>query len=301
MKKVMFMLLVAAAAFGYTFPGAFPYDALVTYDHGAMPLIPGALHLSANPTYWTASKYYYEDSLELEDDDIGGTYNIIAVPIDLGYSINERILVDLTLQFLMPKFTPDEGDAVDASGLGDVWVKGRYIAPVGNMYLGGRLGVKIPVGKVDYEDENLELGDDQMDIDVAVIGAMAPEVGFAMNGALGFRYRMDQTIDLPEPLEDATYTPGMLIYANLEPGYSMGKEKAFQIYVPIEYEMSMTAKADDEEIEDSETSGLALGLAPKYTLDLNNTIGLKFLYPLMGDDVYQAMQVGLTYEGYIVF
>jgi hypothetical protein len=326
------MVLAAGMAFGYTMPGAFPYDALVTYDHGGMPVTAGALHIAASPTYWMASKAYDKDG---EAEDLGYSYvdpisgdtivvteddTLIALPIDLGYGITDRILVDLTVQLLMPKATPSEGDAVDASGLGDVWVKGRYIAPLGgNAYLGPRLGIKIPVGKVDLDDENLELGDNQMDIDIAAVGAILPtEAGFAGNGQIGLRYRMKGSYEYemvnpvnPEEMITVKYdeTPGMLIYTLLEPGYSMGIEKAFQIYVPILYETSMAVKSqaiepeegDEETVEDSETSGLAVGLAPKYTLDANNTIGLKFLYPLMGKNVPQAMNIGLTYEGYIPF
>lgn len=320
MKNVFIILtglvLAAGMAFGYTMPGAFPYDALVTYDHGGMPVKAGALHISANPSYWMASKYYDIDGEAQEYD---GDLTLIAVPIDLGYAINDRILVDLTVQFLMPKFAPSDGDEVSSSGLGDLWVKGRYIAPMGNGYLGGRLGIKAPIGKYkDLEDDEFALGDGQIDVDLALVGAIMPEgAGFAGNGQIGFRYRMKGsytgvvTIGTQTYEYDYDYTPGMLIYTQLEPGYSMGTEKAFQIYLPILYETSMADKAaitsppefetEEETVEDSETSGLAIGLAPKYTLDANNTIGLKFLYPLMGKNVDQAMNIGLTYEGYIPF
>jgi hypothetical protein len=207
-------------------------------------------------------------------------------------------MADVTVQFLMPKFKPETGDETSASGLGDVWVKGRYVAPVGNMNLGGRLGVKIPVGKYDLEDEDMELGDDQMDIDVGLIAGMAPEgAGFAGLGQLGFRYRMAQSIDTI--IGSVDYTPGMLIYTQLEPGYMFNE--MLGVYVPILYETSMADKLDSDEVTDSETSGLAVGLAPKYALDQNNTIGLKFLYPVMGTNVPQAMNIGVTYEGNIAF
>jgi len=128
-----------------------------------------------------------------------------------------------------------------------------------------------------------------------------------MNGQLGFRYRVPrtETVYAEDPLNpgqlmelEEEYTPGMLIYFHAEPGYTMGPTN-FQVYVPIGYEMSMTAKWEGEELEDSETSGLYVGLAPKYGIDSNNLLGVKFLYPLMGNDVPKSMLVGLTYEGYI--
>jgi len=306
MRKMMllaaFVMLGAATAFGYTFPGAFVYDGLITYDHGGMPVVPNALHFNVGAGYLTFSQYWDVDEITGEKElvDLDGSVSIIGVPIDIGYAFNENILVDVTLQVLSTTEAPDEGDSLSATGLGDLWVKGRYLAPVGeNFNLGGRLGVKIPVGKVDYTDDKPELGDDQMDIDVALVAGMYPEEGFVMNGQVGFRYRMKQTIEIeimPGQTLDFEVTPGMLIYLDVEPGYSFG---AFDIYVPIGYEMSTAVKVDDETADYSETNGLYLGLAPKYALDANNTLGVKFLYPLMGKEVPKSMLVGVTYEGYI--
>lgn len=316
MRKMMlltaFVLLGAAVAFGYTFPEAFVYDGLITYDHLGMPLVPNSLHFNVGAGYLMFSEAWLMNPVteEYELTDIGDV-SIIGVPIDVGYAINENILVDVTLQVLSTTVKPTAvGDPppeeTSAMGLGDVWVKGRYLAPVGeNFNLGGRLAVKIPVGKVDYTDEDNkpELGDGQMDIDVAAVAGIFHDEGFVMGGQVGFRYRMTetQTLLVPDPLTpgltiDVDYTPGMMIYLDTETGYSFGD---FAVYVPLGYEMTMASKTDDETDEDSETNGLYLGLAPKYALDANNTLGLKFLYPLMGQNVPKSMLVGLTYEGYI--
>jgi hypothetical protein len=301
MRKMMllaaFLMLGAATAFGYTFPEAFVYDGLITYDHGGMPVVANALHFNVGAGYLMFNEMY---DLDGEAVEMGGDISIIGVPIDVGYAIDENILVDVTLQVLSTSVTPDVGDSMSATGLGDVWVKGRYLAPVGEDFnLGGRLGVKIPVGKVDYDDDKPELGDNQMDIDVALVAGMYPDEGFVMNGQVGFRYRMKETVEMeifPGVTEEFEYTPGMLIYLDVEPGYSFGE---FDVYVPIGYEMTMAAKFDGDDVDDSETSGLYVGIAPKYALDVNNTIGIKFLYPLMGKIVPKSMLVGATYEGYI--
>jgi hypothetical protein len=301
MRKMMllaaFVMCGAAVAFGYTFPEAFVYDGLITYDHGGMPFAANALHFNVGAGYLMYSEVY---DLDGEAQDIMGDVSIVGVPIDIGYGINDRILVDVTIQVLSTSIKPDFGDDMSATGLGDVWVKGRYLAPVGeNVDLGGRLGVKVPVGKYDLEDDKPELGDDQMDIDVALVAGMYPEMGFVLNGQLGFRYRMKQTYEIevvPGVTQEVEYTPGIMIYLDVEPGYSFGM---FDVFVPIGYEMTMAAKGDGETIEDSETSGLYVGVAPKYALDENNTIGIKFLYPLMGKLVPKSMLVGATYEGYI--
>ena len=300
MRKMMlltaFVMLGAAMAFGYTFPDAFVYDGLITYDHLGMPLVANSLHFNVGAGYLMFSEYYDKDG---EAQDAFGDVSIIAVPIDVGYAINENILVDVTLQVLSTTVKPDFFEEESAMGLGDVWVKGRYLAPIsGNANLGGRLAVKIPVGKVD-DGTKPDLGDNQMDIDVAAVAGIFHDEGFVMGGQLGFRYRMKETIEeeiMPGQTEEFDFTPGMLIYLDTETGYSFGN---FEVYVPLGYEMSMKDKFDDEEFDDSETSGLYVGLAPKFAVDANNKLGLKFLYPLMGKNVPKSMLVGLTYEGYI--
>ncbi|MGD8717515.1 MAG: transporter [Candidatus Zixiibacteriota bacterium] len=322
MRKSIFaialLLVGAGCAFGIieggaTFPNSWLYDGLITYDHMGVPPTPNAFHVNAGIGYMTAGEYYDHDG---EARDMEGDGTFITVPIDIGYAINENILLDVTLQFLSSTISDDSGFGEDysAAGLGDVWVKGRYIAPVGGFNLGARLGVKVPVGKVDYEDDKPELGDGQMDIDVAAVAGMCPDRGFAFNGQLGYRHRMAEEVTLAAPEEgesyDVKFTPGNLIYLHLEPGYTMGSDN-FSVYMPVGYMTSGGTKAEVEgetnNIDDSETSGLYLGLAPKYGIDANNTVGVKFLYPIMGTGggieagpyLLKTMSIGVTYEGYL--
>jgi len=302
MGKAIFVvaltLACAGLAFGYTYShpllyGMWVYDGLATYDHGGMPLTPNALHFNVGVGYLMASEGFDEDG---DTGDLGADLSVIGVPIDVGYAFDERILVDVTLQVLSTSYSW-EGEDWSAAGLGDVWVKGRYIAPVDSFNLGGRLGVKIPVGKVDYAwDADPPLGDDQMDIDVAAVGSTYPDEGFAFNGQFGFRYRMPA--DIGDEGETFELTPGMMIYFDLNPGYTMGPEN-FQIYVPIGYFMTTDWKVDGETAEDSAENGLYVGVAPKYGIDANNVLGLKFLYPIMGTNTLKSTLIGLTYEGYL--
>ena len=301
-------LAAAGAAFGYTMPTLAPYDALISVDHGGTAIIPGTFHVNAGIGYWSASKMWDADG-ESWDDDAKPT--AILVPIDLGYAFNEFLLADVTVEIDGPSYkgvnaTTGAEETFSTFGLGDVWVKGRYLFPGGNGWTyGPRLGVKIPVGKVDDESGKPDLGDDQMDIDVAAVGAMDNEsLMFKFNGQLGFRYRMKRTltIELPPPLEpvDVDYVPGMMIYTHLEPGIALGDGK-FRIFIPIGYETSMAAKLDDETVDKSETSMLYAGLGPRYRLDENNDLGLKLFYPVMGANVEQAMYFTLNYEAFIKF
>jgi hypothetical protein len=196
-------------------------------------------------------------------------------------------------------------------GLGDIWVKARGLWETAtDFYLGPRLAVKIPVGKVDYESTKPYLGDDQMDVDVALVaGKYGESTKFVMSGQVGFRYRMKTTVTVPGyiPTFEYDYTPGMMIYLHAEPGMAVSSDQAFQIYVPIGYEMSLEDKVDlptawpglGPAPQDLDHSSLYLGLYPKYQLDDRNSLGLKFMYPVMGNNSPQGMYFTLTYGGFI--
>jgi hypothetical protein len=313
----MFAAGIASAIIwdGGTFPSAWVYDGLITRDPMGLPPVPNALHFNVGAGYMMASKYFDQDG---DAEDLGGERTLIAVPVDVGYAVNQRILVDITFQLLSysEKWDPDPpefyGTEYSTAGLGDIWVKGRYIAPLGRFNVGGRLGVKVPIGKVDYFDFDPELGDGQMDIDVAAVGSLYPDKGFAFNGQVGFRYRTEDSnfyvySEQAERLE-IDYKPGLLTYLHLEPGYSLGREY-FQVYVPIGFMMTTTVKSGATGVADSNTNGFYAGVAPKYGLDANNTLGVKFLYPIVGtagDPIYllspelhKSVLIGLTYEGYV--
>jgi hypothetical protein len=312
--------IAVGAAFGYTMPEYAPYDGLISIDPGGLPIVPETFHINAGAGYWAASKTF-DDASNSKDDT--KKPNALLIPLDVGYAFNEHIMADVTLQILRPSYTFIEGAGsgtltetkLNAMGLGDIWVKARGLWETAtDFYLGPRLAVKIPVGKVDYYDNKPYLGDDQMDIDVALVaGKYGESTKFVMSGQAGVRYRMKKTITVPGwiPTFEYDYTPGMMIYLHAEPGIAVSSDQAFQIYVPIGYEMSMKDKADAtdgwpkgpgtptrEEVE-VDHSSLYLGLYPKYQLDERNALGLKFMYPVMGNNSPQGMYFTLTYGGFI--
>jgi hypothetical protein len=298
-------------------PGKAPYDGLISVDPGGMPIVPEALHINGGAGYWSATKEFNDDGDSVAKD---AEPNALLVPLDIGYAFNEHIMADVTLQILRPSKTLIEVDpltqeetkkTVNNMGLGDIWVKARGLWETAtDFYLGPRLAVKIPVGKVDYASEKPNLGDDQMDIDVALVaGKYGESTMFMMSGQAGFRYRMKKTITVPgyTPEVEYDYTPGMMIYLHAEPGIAASRDQAFQIYVPIGYEMSLEDKLDlpaawpeEEPVPVAvDHSSLYLGLYPKYQLDERNAIGLKFMYPVMGNNTPQAMYFTLTYGAFI--
>ncbi len=312
--------IAVGAAFGYTMPEYAPYDGLISIDPGGLPIVPETLHINAGAGYWAASKGFDDAG---DSDDWKSKPNALLVPLDVGYAFNEHIMADVTLQILRPSETwkpgTTEEKTVNAMGLGDIWVKARGLWETAtDFYLGPRLAVKIPVGKVDYKDEKPNLGDDQMDIDVALVaGKYGESTKFVMSGQAGFRYRMKKTVAdyvivKPGPFpeldwRDYDVTPGLMIYLHAEPGIAVSRDQAFQIYVPIGYEMSMKddlAYPDnwpetEPKPEGVDHSTLYLGLYPKYQLDESSALGLKFMYPVMGNNSPQGMYITLTYGGFI--
>lgn len=315
--------IAVGAAFGYTMPEYAPYDGLISIDPGGLPIVPETFHINAGVGYWMASKTFDNDGNSTTDDE---KPNALLVPVDVGYTFNEHIMADVTLQILRPSYTMKEVDPVtqveteknvNAMGLGDIWVKARGLWETStDFYLGSRLAVKIPVGKVDYDDEKPELGDDQIDVDVALVaGKYGESTKFVMSGQAGFRYRMKRTVPMTvidpgtgQTLNlDVDETPGMMIYLHAEPGMAVSSDQAFQIYVPIGYAMSMKddlAYPDnwpetEPKPEGVDHSSLYLGLYPKYQLDESSALGLKFMYPVMGNNSPQGMYITLTYGGFI--
>jgi len=301
--RVLIGLAVASgAALAFTMPAYTPYDGLITFDHMAMPLTPGALHINGAIGYGMASKGFDDDG---DAQDLPDDATLLGIPLDIGYAIDERWLVDVTAQILNPK----QGDA-DAFGLGDVWLKARALWETGpGFYLGPRLGVKFAVGE-DMPDDpaTLPLGDGQMDIDfAAVASADNPEKVFKGSAALGFRYRMKKTYSEVDPSTgqsyDVSYTPGTMIYLDLAPGLGFGPDQQWRAHIPIGYVLTMEDKTDyPDPVPDPEgttTNALYVGVQPKYVIDENTTVGLKFLYTVMGKNVPQGMLIAATCDAFI--
>jgi len=306
MKLSRILIVLAALAAGsvlaYTMPGATPYDGLITFDHGAMPLVPNALHINGGIGYVMTSKGFNDDSeaVDLVDD-----LTLLAIPIDIGYAFDERWRVDITPQLLRPAM----GDT-SVMGLGDLWVKTSAIwETAAGFYVGPRLGIKAPLGKT--EDIDIPLGDKQMDIDFAAIAAKYGESAFKADAALGFRYRMKRTdtIEMGIPLAsyDVDLTPGMMIYLDANLGMGLGGDQKWQIYVPVGFFTTMEDKytvgddwpANVTEPEGMSYMGVYAGLWPKYVIDENTNVGLKVEYPFMGKNTPQGMLVALTADAFI--
>jgi len=297
MKKFLVMALFLAAASGAF---AYLYDGMITNESNNPIGVANALHARGGFYYQDLLNKNFDAEGESQEDfaeGVDGSSYRMFIPIDIGYNYNNVAQLDLGLQLL--NWSYDSGAAgVDAEsefGISDLWIKAKGIFKVGpEWYAGPRLGVKVPVGDIEKS-----LGDDQMDIDIAGWVAKSREGNnFRGNAAIGFRYRLKRTETVGTV--DVEYTPGMVIYANLKPGFAITPK--FEAYGIIDFATAMKAKDNDgESIENSEAMGLAVGVQPTYLIDEKNAVSAELQFPVMGDNTDQEMLIGINYDAYIVF
>jgi len=284
--SVLTALFIAVSAYAYTWPGAYPYDGLITKDRAGLPQTPGALHLHGGFFYvGILNKGFYPDGEVIED----GVDNYkLGIPVDLGYAVNERWGIDLTFQIL--KRT--NGNTSEF-GIGDMWFKARALWETGmDFYFGPRVAVKLPVG-----DETKLLGDGQADIDIGAVGAKYGETHFRLNGQLGFRYRLAYKYTVAGVEHDEK--PGIMIYSFMEPGVGIGRANKFSIYAPIAFDFRAKTKLDGDSQDMTGGYTFAIGVKPAYAIDQNNTLNLLFLFPLFGKNADDEVYIGFTADSYI--
>jgi hypothetical protein len=297
MKKLLvtgLFLVLATGAFAYL------YDGLNTNDCIYAPGVADSLHARAGFYYYGLLNKYYDAEGESQDDyaeGVDGSNYAMLIPIDVGYNFNGVAQLDIGLQLI--NWSNDTGvagaDKEGEFGLGDLWVKARGIFQVGpEWYLGPRLGFKAAIGDIEKG-----LGDDQHDVDLGVWVSKA-RLGnnFRAKANLGFRYRLARTVEVAGAA-DLEVTPGMMIYARIEPGFAITPE--FEAYGIIDFVNAFASKTDGNEDVDSESMGLSVGVRPTYFIDGNNAVSAEVQYPVMGDNIDQELLFGFNYEGYIPF
>jgi hypothetical protein len=300
----------------YTSPGSSPYDGLITNDPVAPPLTPKSLQFNVNPLYWYVQNAFDDGGHEKPVD---FKPSFICVPVGLGFAFNEYYMGDVTLQLLAPAgtytdpVTKEEYNYSATGCLGDLWVKGRRLWDVlDNFRIGPRIGLKIPVGKSDYGDDEIELGDDQVDIDVAVVAGRYSEINrFAGSAQIGMRYRTKKTLPYyywdPVRAEMRKYeyyvTPGILAYFDVEPGINIGADRSWGAFFPLGYTISFKDQflypsgwpGNVPQAEGVSHWSLHAGLHPKYYLGERATVGFKVAYNLIGRNAPHAMYFGVTF------
>lgn len=290
MKRLLLLTLalaLVAGAYAFNWPGSFPYDGLVTKDHGALLIPPRTLHIHGGFFYHDVLNQYFDADGEAQDDTfppfISTDYVAYGIPLDLGYAFNESWQFDATGQVINWK----RGDG-EAFKFGDTWIKVRGVFGSEEQYrLGPRLAAKIPTG-----DDVSGIGDGQADIDLALLGAKCGGGMFRSNEQLGVRYRLKNS--------DTDTQPGILAYLSAEPGLALGADQKFIIAVPLAFEYFLESKTADEGNED-DGYGFAAGLKPTYAFDDKNALNLTVLYPVMGKNTDKELYVGLMIDSYLSF
>ncbi|MCP4229131.1 MAG: hypothetical protein GY771_03155, partial [bacterium] len=248
-----------------------------------------SLHARAGFYYQGILNKYFDVDGESQDDSTNADDSsyVMFIPIDVGYNFDNVAQVDIGLQLMNWNATTGGTDTGEF-GLSDLWIKARGIFQVGpDWYLGPRLGFKAAIG-----DEDKFLSTGQHDIDFgAWVGKARTGNNFRAKANLGIRYGLEHA--------DDNWQPGMVIYARLEPGFAITPE--FEAFAIIDFASMFAGKVNGNEVTDSESMGLGVGVRPTYFIDDNNAVSAEIQYPVMGDRIDQELLFGFNYDAYIPF
>jgi len=166
-----------------------------------------------------------------------------ALPLSCRYEVDDHLSLDASFELVSLSYA-DAAGRHTAAGLGDVWVTGRVIWSVFPARAGVRAALKIPTGYYNPADDRPDLGDGQVDADLAFVAGTYPAAGgFRCDWVLGYRYRressyiiwQENSLEPEEPIGvDVDYQPGALWYTRFEPGVIFGPG-AFRLSLPLFY------------------------------------------------------------------
>jgi outer membrane protein OmpA-like peptidoglycan-associated protein len=275
------VLATVVGSYGFTWPDHFTYDGLIVKDRAGLPMPSNSIHINGGFFYYGLLNKYYNDDGDSMDD----AYSNYALgfPVDIGYTFNGKLEAAATFQLI--RLSESNGADTSEFGLGDVWIKGRALFQPGeDFYIGPRIA-----GKIQGGNSHLGLGDGWGDIDGGVVFAKYGDPRFKLNGSAGFRYSLEDT--------DVNVQPGSKIYTFLEPGFGIGGEQKFVIYVPVGFDYHMESKRNDVGM-DNAGYGLTVGVKPSFEISDNHTLNVTLLYPVMGKNANQEMYIAFTTDSF---
>ena len=288
-----FVLTIALVATLATSSGA--YDLLYTGDTAVTPTA-GSFGLSGGFLYFMADSEFDSEgeSVDWPED---FTMTRVWVPIDIYYGVMDNLQVGATPVFMMDTFEyPVFRNTSEATGtgVGDTWLWTKFMFMPEPM-MTARLGVKLPTGEDEPDEEELATGSGQMDIDAAVLFG-APAGPGTFDAAIGYRYRMDREVG--EMRYD--YTPGNELH--FFACYTHYFNDMFDMRVGADGFFGSDPEADGEPIPDpsnpsvSMTGRNAVYINPgiDYMMDSGLSIGVDMHYPLMGQNIDADWGFGLT-------
>jgi hypothetical protein len=252
------------------------YDFLYTGDTAATHDA-GAFGVKANVVFLSATSYFDMDGKK-QDLLYNGKRTETAVPVDIYYSITDRVEIGVQPKFRMLKAEADAHGLFPAldeqgSGIGDTWVKAKFML-MPEPIVAARLGVKIATGDNQPEGDDIATGDGQMDLDGALLLGMPAGSG-TFDAAIGYRMRMEN---------DDKYAPGSEIH--FMAGYTYNLNEATNLGIAGDGYFGSDAKLDGEALDESGTSAVWINPSIDYTLENGLQLGAGYHYPLMGKSVY---------------
>ncbi|MBN1233360.1 MAG: hypothetical protein JXA60_08415 [Candidatus Coatesbacteria bacterium] len=232
-KKVFFIMLLVFSTLAYAADPMYDYFDSIMYSQGVFR-IRAWVDYGRAASYIDSTFAFHFTTVPAEQEDMAsypndGKYTKIKVPLSVTYAITDYLDAGLLGQFVS-RSLEDSISTTSSSGIGDTWIYTRFGLskdPVFNIRLAG----KIPTGSwkdiAEGKEEGLEIGDGQMDLELALNGTFPayPErvksdqfefkfKHWSFEYLIGLRYRMKRTWTYEQsgqPAMDCEWQPPMEI------------------------------------------------------------------------------------------
>ena len=287
-------LVIALAMSAGAYDILYSNDTAATHDAGAFGIDVGFL-------YFTADSYYDEDG-ESEDFLLERSCTGMWFPVDIYYGVMDGFEIGVTPIFMMDKCEQNElvgDDTVESTGtgIGDTWIWAKY-GFMPDPMVTARVGFKLATGvdQYDADDDELPLGSGQMDIDGALLFGVPVGSG-AFDAALGYRYRMAQTVEAnpsydEKPGSEFHFFAGYTYFVNDALGIKIGTDGYFGGDPTADGDPIPDPSDPDADLTGSSVVYINPGF--DYIMDNGMSLGFDMHYPLMGANIDAAWGLGLT-------
>jgi len=292
-RSMVVVLLIAVFAVG-----ASAYDFLYTGDT-AMTHDAGAFGIGGGLMYLMADEYYDKDG---EAQKFEADWTAMWIPVSVYYAAMDNLELGVNAKFGMLKATPDEGDEIEGSGLGDTWIWAKYMFLPEPM-MSGRVGLLVPTGNEpfhppffatgfygldeDSEDANIATGKGEMAIDGAVLFGVPAGPG-QFDASVGYRYNMKREITMDLGREDTTfdYKCGNQIHFAAGYTYFIGEMMNLSIAADGFFGSEDEITVGDQTETGTDTAANAVWINPgfEYMMETGLTLGVDMQYMLMGQN-----------------
>ncbi len=273
-------LVLAMAVNACAWDRLYTNDSVMTHDAGTFGVTGGIIYLSANG--------WYDDGGEKFDFEGDTAMTTMGIPINIYYSVMDQLEVGVQPIFWMNSSTDlyFEGD-YDASGLGDTWIDAKYMFLAEPM-MSARLGMKLPTGDDEGDEDNGPTGSGTTDFDVALMFGMP--TGPGMFGAqAGYRLFGSYEVEQMRAAVDAKC--GSEIHFAVCYKYPMSD--MMDLKVAVDGFFGSEGEFDGETVEGTAANMVSLNPGVVYLMDNGMDVGLDIHYVLMGQNVASEWGIGL--------